>query len=62
VASSFSADLEILKPDPSGSSVTAADAASRVGVKPAPWSAKASAMAKQPAWAAPINSSGLVPF
>ena len=43
-------------------SVTAAETPRRVGVKPAPCRAKASAMAKQPACAAAINSSGLVPF
>src|SRR3954452_3414632 len=56
-----SADLEILKPSPSFSSETAASVASSVGVKPAAWSWKASAMAKQPAWAAAMSSSGLVP-
>src|ERR1700687_5046471 len=62
LASSLSADLEILKPVPSGSSVTAADVASLVGVKPAAVSANASAIEKQPACAAAISSSGLVPL
>ena len=34
---------------------TAASVASSVGVKPAPWSWKASAIVKQPAWAAAIR-------
>jgi hypothetical protein len=40
----------------------AASVDSDVGAKPAVWSWKARAMVKQPAWAAAINSSGLVPF
>jgi hypothetical protein len=48
-ASRSSADLEILKPDPSVSTVTAAEVAIRVGVKPAPDRANASAIEKQPA-------------
>src|SRR5262245_59817269 len=62
LASSVSADLEILKPAPSDSMVTAAEAAMRVGVKPALERANASAMVKQPACAAAISSSGLVPL
>src|SRR6185437_505727 len=56
------ADLLILKPCPSGSSVIAASVASSVGVNPARSSWKASAMVKHPAWAAAISSSGFVPF
>src|SRR5205807_9276099 len=47
---------------PSGSSVTAASVSSAVGVQPARCSLNASAMVKQPACAAAISSSGLVPF
>jgi hypothetical protein len=50
------------KPWPSGSSVTAASVASSVGVYPPACNPKASAMVKQPACAAAISSSGLVPF
>src|ERR1700733_2693331 len=49
-------------PWPSASSVTAASVVSSVGVKPPACSPNASAMVKQPACAAAINSSGLVPF
>src|SRR6185437_7707654 len=61
-ARSVRADLLILKPCPSGSSVTAASVASSVGENPAPSSWKASAMVKHPACAAAISSSGFVPF
>src|SRR6478752_9971201 len=62
LARSVSADLLILKPLPSGSRLTAASVVSSSGVKPASCRPKASAIVKQPAWAAAINSSGLVPF
>jgi hypothetical protein len=50
------------KPCPSGSRLTAVLVLSSVGVYPAPRSAKANAIVKQPACAAAINSSGFVPF
>src|SRR5215813_2745135 len=62
LASSVSADREILKPGPSGSSVTRAVVAMLVGVKPAAVSANASAMEKHPACEAASSSSGLVPL
>src|SRR6516162_9285142 len=61
-AQRVSAERLIRNPWPSCSSVTAASVTSSVGVKPAPWRPKASAMVKQPACAAAISSSGLVPF
>src|SRR4051812_48222600 len=56
------ADLLILNPWPSGSSVTAASVESSVGSSPAACRPNANAMVKQPACAAAISSSGFVPF
>src|SRR3954464_14577952 len=56
------ADLLILNPWPSGSSVTAASVESSVGLNPAACRPNANAIVKQPACAAAISSSGLVPF
>src|ERR1041384_907969 len=50
------------KPDSSFSSVTVASVAIRSGFRPALFNCADKAMEKQPAWAAPINSSGFVPF
>src|SRR4029079_3229415 len=50
------------QPAPSFSIVTTAEVRNSSGLCPDPPSPKASAMLKQPAWAAPINSSGLVPL
>src|SRR5438552_12642068 len=47
-------------PSPTLSSVTFAPVWMRVGVRPARESCAVSAIVKHPAWAAPINSSGLV--
>ena len=51
----------IPNPPSTGSRNTLAVVSMRRGVKPALPSAEESAMEKQPAWAAPISSSGLVP-
>jgi hypothetical protein len=59
---SVKAERLILNPLPSGSRVTAASVLSSVGSKPAVCKPNASAIVKQPAWAAAISSSGLVPF
>ncbi len=47
---------------PTCSSDSVACVAMRFGVRPARPSAAVSAIVKQPAWAAAISSSGLVPF
>ena len=52
----------ILKPPDSCSIVSVALQSRLSGGWPAPLSWKAVAMLKQPAWAAAISSSGLVPF
>ena len=51
----------ILNPSPTFSRVTSAVVEMRSGLNPALPSPFESAMEKQPAWAAPISSSGFVP-
>ncbi|PAV74863.1 hypothetical protein WR25_01079 [Diploscapter pachys] len=58
---SVRSDRVMVNPSPSFSSVTFALVSRLPCVLPAPASAKASAIVKQPAWAAAISSSGLVP-
>ena len=54
--------VDAREPPPSCTMVTAHSVWSSVGVTPAFWSWNANAIVKQPAWAAAISSSGLVPF
>src|ERR1022692_1654898 len=54
--------LVMLQLPATSSSETAADVARRLGVKPALPRLADRAIVKQPAWAAAISSSGLVPF
>src|SRR5882672_2319127 len=60
-ASVCSSILLILKPASFLVRYTLASVATRFGVKPARLKPAARAIEKQPAWAAPISSSGLVP-
>ena len=60
-ASVFSSTVEIEKPASPLVRCTLAVVDTRFGSKPALASAFANAIEKQPAWAAPISSSGLVP-
>src|SRR5437867_9175375 len=59
-ASVSSSIFVIENPSPTFSSFTVAPVWMRFGVMPARESCAVSAIVKQPAWAAPINSSGLV--